>query len=153
MPRPIRAPTTCTTCGRFQPECGFTPKTHRCRDCSSEITRRRYNRITGREHLGSERIRGPKRAPGVAHREAMWRYIGAVRFTEADYQRMLTEQDGRCLICSQPPTTQRRLHVDHDHATGQVRGLLCHYCNLLLGHAKDDPAILAAAIEYLSANR
>lgn len=41
------------------------------------------------------------------------------------------------------------LHVDHDHETGLIRGLLCHHCNTLLGHAKDSVDVLEAAIVYL----
>lgn len=40
--------------------------------------------------------------------------------------------------------------VDHDHETGKVRGLLCNSCNVMLGHSKDDVAILQKGIEYLN---
>lgn len=43
----------------------------------------------------------------------------------------------------------RAFHIDHDHDTGVVRGLLCNLCNLLLGHARDQQDVLRAAIEYL----
>jgi hypothetical protein len=49
-------------------------------------------------------------------------------FTAEDYDRLLAAQGGGCAICKAPPKT-RRLHVDHDHKTGAVRGLLCHRCN------------------------
>lgn len=71
-----------------------------------------------------------------------------------DYSRMLGEQGGRCAICGSPPTggpkSASRLHVDHDHDTGVVRGLLCNRCNLGIGYFADDPARLAAAIKYLT---
>ena len=44
---------------------------------------------------------------------------------------MLAEQGGGCAICGAPPKT-RRLHVDHDHKTGEIRGLLCYRCNKAL---------------------
>jgi hypothetical protein len=59
------------------------------------------------------------------------------------------EQDGKCKICSEVPSTQRGLHVDHCHESGKVRGLLCHGCNVALGSFKDDPDLLTKAIEYL----
>lgn len=69
------------------------------------------------------------------------------------WERLYREQDGKCAICGLPPGGDDRrtnsLHLDHDHETGEVRRLLCHYCNLGLGAFKDDPALLIAAAEYL----
>jgi len=50
-----------------------------------------------------------------------------------------------CAICHAAPAQ----HVDHDHATGKVRALLCFNCNGGLGQFKDDPAVLRAAAEYV----
>lgn len=47
---------------------------------------------------------------------------------DAEYERLLEAQNGGCAICGNPPKT-RRLHVDHNHRTGRVRGLLCFRCN------------------------
>lgn len=51
--------------------------------------------------------------------------------TDEGYAALLQAQNGHCAICPSTPKT-RRLHVDHDHATGFVRGLLCHRCNRAL---------------------
>ena len=68
----------------------------------------------------------------------------------ADLRRLLDEQDHRCAICRDPiRREQRGLDIDHDHVTGQVRGLLCGACNRGLGHFKDRPDVLVAAAEYL----
>ena len=71
------------------------------------------------------------------------------------YQAQLTAQGGGCSICGATESVGARkaLHVDHDHATGAIRGLLCHHCNTMLGLAKDSPEILAKAIEYLARHR
>lgn len=72
--------------------------------------------------------------------------------TVADYERMLAEQGGLCAICRQPERRRKRkryLCIDHDHATGVIRGLLCHGCNAGLGHARDDVDVLRAMIAYL----
>lgn len=67
-----------------------------------------------------------------------------------DYEKMLAEQKGSCAICGGGPRTFNFLSVDHCHATGKVRGLLCERCNLLLANVQDDPAILLRAVEYLA---
>lgn len=69
-----------------------------------------------------------------------------------EYDRRFAEQDGGCAICRKALEDGRNLHVDHDHATGAVRALLCTSCNNLLGRANDDPALLRAAADYLDAH-
>jgi len=71
----------------------------------------------------------------------------------ATYDDLLSRQGGRCAICRCAPRT-RRLAVDHDHATGQVRGLLCSKCNHeLLGAAHDSLELLERAVAYLKGVR
>lgn len=65
--------------------------------------------------------------------------------TDDDYRAMTEEAGGRCQICA----TECDLVVDHDHGTGEVRGLLCHWCNVALGFMRDDPARLLTAAAYL----
>ena len=69
--------------------------------------------------------------------------------TLEDYDALAAAQGRVCAICRKPELSSRRLHVDHDHTTRKVRGLLCGNCNRMLGLAKDKPEILRAAIEYL----
>ncbi len=61
---------------------------------------------------------------------------------------LFLNQNGGCAICGQPQ--ERRLHVDHDHKTGRIRGLLCGSCNRAIGLLKESVASLASAIGYLS---
>jgi hypothetical protein len=71
--------------------------------------------------------------------------------TLEDYEAMRARQNDVCAICKMP--SRRRLEVDHCHATGMVRGLLCQACNVGLGRFKDRPALLRAAADYLAAAR
>ena len=61
----------------------------------------------------------------VARKPTRARALGV---TDEDYERLLTAQGGHCALCLTKPKS-RRLHVDHDHATGRIRGLLCQSCN------------------------
>jgi hypothetical protein len=67
------------------------------------------------------------------------------------YVEMLDSQGGRCAICGDEPGERysHQLHVDHCHASGKVRGLLCRGCNHMLGVIKDDEVLLFKAVEYL----
>lgn len=67
--------------------------------------------------------------------------------TLAEYDFMLTSQDGRCAICGDVP--EQRLQVDHDHETGEIRGLLCGSCNAGIALLCEAPETLEAAIAYL----
>lgn len=55
-------------------------------------------------------------------------YRSRTGITIDEYDARLAKQGGGCAVCGRPPKT-RRLHVDHDHATGAIRGLLCYRCN------------------------
>ena len=65
--------------------------------------------------------------------------------TLEEFNSMVLKSEGRCAICG----ATGDLHVDHDHITGKVRGLLCNLCNPLLGYAKENPIRLREAAKYL----
>lgn len=76
--------------------------------------------------------------------------------TLEQYNRLLHEQLSRCAICgSDNPKSFKNVsfHVDHDHITGKVRGLLCSNCNMALGLLKDDISILSKTIIYLTKHK
>lgn len=67
-----------------------------------------------------------------------------------DYYKLLKEQNECCRICKKSQIEfKRALFVDHNHVTGQIRGLLCTNCNTALGQVKDSPKILKEMINYL----
>ncbi|WP_374580593.1 endonuclease VII domain-containing protein [Sphingomonas sp. J344] len=72
-----------------------------------------------------------------------------------DFHDLLEAQGGVCAICSEPEQVKdgRSLAVDHDHSTGEVRGLLCQKCNTGLGKFRDSPDLLREAIKYLEGTR
>jgi hypothetical protein len=67
----------------------------------------------------------------------------------AEVDAWLEAQGGLCLVCEERPAE----HVDHDHATGKVRGLLCFGCNGGLGQFRDRVDIMRNAIEYLEGHQ
>ncbi|MDE2099549.1 MAG: endonuclease VII domain-containing protein [Patescibacteria group bacterium] len=84
-----------------------------------------------------------------------WSKYGIVRgdgsrFTHIDYDRAYQIQGGKCAICEIHQSEQKhRLHVDHNHKTGQFRGLLCFTCNAALGNIKENQKIIKRIGEYL----
>ena len=68
--------------------------------------------------------------------------------TGADFDAMVEAQGGTCAVCDQKPE-----HVDHDHKTGKVRGILCFNCNQALGNVRDDAAVLQGLMDYLRRHR
>lgn len=117
-----------------------------CKDCVAEgVTTKRAAPYPGPRCATHHRA--VKRMRKVAsHAQRIERVYG---LTAAGYQRLREIQGGRCYICRRARGLSRNLSVDHDHATGDVRGLTCKLCNDLLGHVRDDVATLARAIEYL----
>ena len=102
-------------------------RTTYCRPCHNLVMRE--NRL--RAH-GSTRDYHLKRRYGI---------------TSADVDAMVEAQGGVCAVCQERAPE----HVDHDHLTGQVRGVLCSCCNQGLGNFRDRAQLLRAAVEYLEA--
>lgn len=88
---------------------------------------RLYNTTHKQEHIEGNR-RWRKRHPEW-HQEYSWKKQGIV-LTSLEREMLLDKQKGRCAICQRPETGfKKKLHVDHNHQTGKVRGLLCATCN------------------------
>jgi hypothetical protein len=83
-------------------------------------------------------------------RELRWKRSGIVGMTVERYEAMLIQQGHRCAIPSCRTLSKRALDVDHDHETGEVRGLLCRNCNVIAGHGRESVAILTEMIAYLT---
>lgn len=99
------------------------------------------------------RCQNPKNYNGLEFTEAQRNYKYKINYGISidDYNSMFEEQQGCCAICKTHQIEfKKKLHVDHSHKTGQVRGLLCHNCNLAIGRLKEDPVIIASALEYVS---
>lgn len=90
-----------------------------------------------------------------AHRDYIYRRDYGI--TTAEYNRMVALQCATCAICGAVPCedpdagrNQKRLHVDHDHITGEVRGLLCSDCNRGIGFLGESAENLSRAASYLT---
>jgi Recombination endonuclease VII len=84
-------------------------------------------------------------------RERAWNLKRNYGITVAQYDAMFTAQGGVCAICAE--SVEGSLHVDHDHTTDAVRGLLCGNCNTAIGLFQEDAARMAAGAAYLERYR
>jgi hypothetical protein len=66
-----------------------------------------------------------------------------------EYNCMIIKQHGRCAICNK----KRKLGIDHNHKTKEIRGMLCNQCNQMIGMAYENKNILLKAVKYLSNKR
>ena len=126
-------------------------KSARLDQCVDYARRRRQSDPEHRARLNDYQSARRASIPLRDHRAANLKKTYGI--THEDYDRMLAEQGGGCAICgSATPRTKRSeyLHVDHCHATGAVRGLLCGPCNAGIGSLGDNIGRLEAAIRYLN---
>lgn len=70
--------------------------------------------------------------------------------TTDDYNNMLKSQDGKCAICRHAPLPGKELHIDHNHRTDRVRGLLCQKCNVYIGMIHENKETVKRMFSYLS---
>jgi hypothetical protein len=121
----------CATCGATKSrDCFGSDKRnarglkYSCKDCINAKRRGAYQKENRKYHL--------KSTYGI---------------TPEQYDDLSVQQGGVCAVCKEP--SEKKLYVDHDHVSGDVRGLLCHKCNVAIGLLFDDPTRLERAAKYI----
>ena len=133
----------CSVCGQEKPLSEFynrktskDGKGYRCKECDSKA-RKKWQADNPERAKYSSRNRSIKTKYGIDIEQ---------------YNQILKDQNYQCAICgctTQKHSYQKNFNIDHNHETGEVRGLLCTACNRALGLFKDNPDILRKAAEYL----
>lgn len=118
-----------------------------CKDCKAEnVATKRPAPYPGPRCATHHRQNKQKKSR-AAHEKHLAATYG---LTAEEYESIYQYQNGRCFICQRATGARKRLAVDHDHATGYVRGLLCGTCNRkVVGHLRDDPEAFARGEQYL----
>ena len=106
------------------------------------------------ERMAAWRQANPERARAAVRRlqveRGRWYHLKSeYGVTEFQFDRMYTEQGGKCAGCQKQLAYPSGALLDHDHATGKPRGLLCAPCNTMLGYVKDNPQTLRNLAAYL----
>jgi len=128
---------TCTRCGISKPLTEFYKRKNRpsgviseCKDCTIARSRARYE--GAKDEINDKRA---AKLYGIDYAEVV---------------KMRANSDGICQCCGRPGLHHhKRLVIDHDHSTGEVRGLICSRCNSILGFAQDDLQTLKNLVSYL----
>jgi len=131
----------CGKCKENRPDLCFVKKIGykdgldwKCKGCNTEL-------------MKIWRIKNPEKAHTLSRRSTLNSNHGIKLEV---YVELLKQQKGKCKICfTKNPGGMGAFHVDHDHKTKEVRGLLCHRCNLGLGYFKDDCKIMISAVDYV----
>ena len=143
----------CPCCGEVKPTTEFTRYKNRygkwgfvsyCKECK-------------KKQIKKYRIENPEKTKRLNRDNHLKKRYG---LAPEDLERMLRDQDNKCCICGQEiflhgssVDKNKIAHVDHDHKTGKVRGLLCDSCNTGLGRFRDNPEYLLKAASYLKKNK
>jgi hypothetical protein len=130
------------------------PRGKECKDCKAERERRGLPYPAnprpikagtgGRCHTHG--VQAKRLSKAGAHERRVQKVYG---LQPGEYGRIYLYQGQVCAICGRATGATRALSVDHDHATGLVRGLLCRPCNDLLGHIRDQVSVARRIVRYL----
>lgn len=127
-----------------------------CKDCNLAAKKEYYEanrvetiaRVKRWQQANAERVNAVQRKrrekPEAKRQARAYHLMRTFGITIEQYDAMLAEQGGGCAICGRRPSETISLHVDHDHETGRIRGLLCFRCNNSLGDLDDSQDLLWA---------
>lgn len=152
--RTIPEEKTCYRCKQVLPSSEFTQdprvisglKSY-CKRCCREDAQERLEK--DRERINA-RVRAYRKRIYTPENGRLRHLRNKYGLTKAAYLELLASQDGRCAICGAEQAGGRgNWHVDHDHNTGVVRGLLCAKCNVGIAQFNDNPELMLLAVTYL----
>lgn len=136
----------CSTCRESKPVGEFAPSvaaqgSGACRKCKRDLSR-----ALSPEKKKRHSRRFLEKNPNYWRRQKMLRNYG---ITLEQYDAMLALQGGGCACCGTSENGEKPLFIDHDHATGAIRGILCHDCNAGIGALGDSIDGVRRALSYL----
>jgi len=157
----------CTACGLWKPANEFYRNSRKrggikskCAQCTRiQNANRRAARLEQYRAIerDSKKRRSDARRITAVEASAGWRLKHKFGLTLGEFFALVTAQNGECAICKKGIAVYSRGRgnpgaacIDHDHATGKVRGVLCHACNTALGLFADNAERLEAAARYLA---
>lgn len=142
----------CKNCGA--PIVGRRRNAQSCSNRCNVTTRQAERRRAARSGLQCDNcgivfngVRKDQRFCATRCRNRFHHLMNQYGMSHEDFQNLLARQNHRCGICDE---SKHQWHIDHCHDTGNVRGVLCHQCNVLLGYARDNVDTLRRAIDYLT---
>jgi len=154
----------CIDCGVEIPCTGGGARTKICKNClpshRTEYIRQWHNALSPEEkqrqkELSTARMRERRKNRPIAHfASGILRRYG---LSLEQFNDLYAKQNGRCAICknelptlSSPGSDRKNMHIDHNHTTNLVRGILCLKCNVGISLFEENPEILMSAIEYVT---
>lgn len=148
----------CRSCGETKPKLSFYAhrstldgRANYCSECAKHHQREWNNKNRERIREGNARRRSDPATLKRYNHQRRRKWLQLYGLTPGDYNALLESQGGTCAICGQPGQTwgENNLHVDHDHDTDEVRGLLCGKCNVGIGMLGDNAESIRRALAYL----
>ena len=153
----------CSKCRQVKPLSEFHRRSGRpcgvqsqCKNCKHNVetseSRKTYHEKYRKNHKGTIIAYRQKRAETHkqidAQSQRVWYYKTYFNLTLEELQKIIDYQNGCCAMCGRPVPI--RPNLDHRHADGLIRGILCWLCNRLLGMAHDNPELFKQGIAYLA---
>lgn len=162
----------CRICGEWKPFDDFYRMAgmrdgHRneCKPCHLAEKKQRYQADPAKykamvkrwQQANAERLNAYRRqlnaTPERKRKQRDGYYRRTFGISADEFDAMLGSQGGGCAICGVVPERAASLHLDHDHVSGDLRGILCLSCNQGVGKFRDDPALLERAATYVRGGR
>lgn len=163
VPRPPRPDTACESCSATVPAPKSGPMPRWCSTCraSQEDQRARERIAVRRCYKCQTPLPNAERKPGKAvcdtcrvdkrdrgREHEQRRRLRRYGITQEQYDKLLADQGNRCPGCATDDPGVKGWSIDHSHASGRVRALLCMRCNTMLGLADEDPTMLRRLADF-----